>query len=53
MHKKIELRAASEERLQVKLREVRRHLSCPTFTSVSQRQENGGPQGDSIHSEGF
>ena len=40
MHKKIELRAASEERLQVKLRKVRRHLvqRLPVGTSAKKTE---------------
>ena len=50
MHKKIELRAANEERLRVKMHEVR--YDPVHLTKRSQRQEQGGSQGDSIHSEG-
>ena len=49
--KRIVLRAASEERLQEKLREVWRRFVV--FASGSQRQEKDAePQGDAIHPEG-
>ena len=41
MHKKIELRAANEERLRVKLREVRRHLVQRLPVGVSAKKTEG------------
>ena len=41
MHNKIELRAANEERLRVKLREVRRHLIQRLPVGVSAKKTEG------------